>query len=118
MKKTITLIALAVSLNTMAQIPTDSLSLWLRADIGVTTSGTDVTQWDDQSGNSRNAVASGLPQLIPNELCGKPVIRFNGAEGFVTPSFQTFANKRGSLFIVAKGISGSGSLGFGTLIST
>lgn len=31
-----------------------SLALHLRADLGITLNGSDVSQWDDQSGNSRN----------------------------------------------------------------
>lgn len=34
------------------------LSLWLKADAGVTLSGSDVTAWADQSGNSRNFTKS------------------------------------------------------------
>ena len=34
------------------------LKLWLRSDTGIHTSGSNVTQWDDQSGNANNATAS------------------------------------------------------------
>ena len=37
---------------------TADLSLWLRADAGVTTAGTQVASWADQSGNSNDATAS------------------------------------------------------------
>ncbi len=36
-------------------IPSSGLSLWLKADSGVTLSGSNVTAWADQSGNGRNA---------------------------------------------------------------
>jgi hypothetical protein len=64
------------------QIPSDSLALWLKADDGVVTNG-NVTQWNDNSGNGRDAVAmlGTYPTLVNNELCGQPVIRFNGNNG-------------------------------------
>src|SRR5262245_41422273 len=34
------------------------LGLWLRADLGITLSGTNVTAWQDQSGHARNASQS------------------------------------------------------------
>jgi hypothetical protein len=37
-------------------IPTTGLSLWLKADVGVTLSGSNVTAWADQSGNGLNVV--------------------------------------------------------------
>jgi hypothetical protein len=62
--------------------PTDlsGLSLWLKADAGVTTSGSNVTAWADQSGNGNNATTiEGLePTLVSNTLNSKPVLRFNG----------------------------------------
>lgn len=102
-----------------AQLPTNSLELWLKADAGVVTTGTNVTQWTDQSGNNRHAMAAvGNPQLVDNELCGGPVIRFNGNAGMLTPAFQTFEAKRGTIFLVTKVTGGGGTLGFGTTIST
>src|SRR5262245_14357196 len=55
---------------------TSGLVLHLSADAGVTTSGSDVTAWADQSGqgHSSSSVES-APQLIPGALNGKPVVR-------------------------------------------
>lgn len=41
-----------------------SLNLHLRGDLGITLNGSDVSQWDDQSGNSRN-YAQGTAALQP-----------------------------------------------------
>lgn len=111
----------AISINGTAQIPSDSLSLWLLSDTGVTTNGSDVIGWADQSGNSRDAVTTqGLPQLVPNELCSYPVIRFNGSSGgMTTPAFDSFSNKRGTIFVVSKVLgAGNGGMGFGSMVST
>ncbi len=96
-----------------AQLPSDSLALWLRSDAGVVTSGSNVTQWTDQSGKGRNAVPtlSSFPQYVSN-------VRFNSNTGLSTPAFQTFANKRGTMFVVTKCTGGSGTFGFGTIVST
>ena len=57
------------------------LSLWLKADAGVTLSGSDVTAWADQSGNGNNASSTPgtRPTLVSNTLNAKPVLRFDGA---------------------------------------
>ena len=61
-------------------IPPAGLSLWLKADAGVTLSGSDVTSWADQSGNGNNAssAAGTRPTLVSNTLNSKPILRFNG----------------------------------------
>ncbi|MBL8000497.1 MAG: LamG domain-containing protein, partial [Flavobacteriales bacterium] len=87
------------------QIPAGDLDLWLRSDAGVQTSGSSVTQWDDQSGNARHATPSyGVPPLlVPNQVNGLPVLRFNGTNnGLATPAFTAFPNKRGCMFVVVK----------------
>ena len=58
------------------------LNLWLKADGGVTTSGGSVSQWDDQSGNFRDAVqanAARQPTHLTGALNGLPVVSFDGA---------------------------------------
>lgn len=80
--------------------------LWLKADVGVSASGGLVNTWADQSGFAFNASAvSGLPkpQLITNELNGKPVIRFTGSEGLTTTITNTFGCKnKADVFVVLK----------------
>src|ERR1022692_243607 len=63
--------------------PTGNLQLWLKADAGVSTDGTNgVTVWADQSGNARHAVLPGgaaAPIFIASDagLGGKPSVQFN-----------------------------------------
>lgn len=69
--------------------PTSTMSLWLRADAGVTTSGGLVSSWADQSGNNNTAymaTASRRPSLASGALNGKPVIRFNGSQSLTLTS--------------------------------
>ena len=56
------------------------LSLWLKADAGVTLSGSDVTAWADQSGNGNNARSSpgSRPTFVSPFSNGKPAIEFDG----------------------------------------
>lgn len=62
--------------------PTDltGLSLWLKADAGVTLSGANVTGWADQSGNGNNASANSgqEPTFISSFSNSKPAIEFDG----------------------------------------
>jgi hypothetical protein len=62
--------------------PTDlsGLSLWLKADAGVTLSGPNVTGWADQSGNGNNASANSgqEPTFASSFSNSKPAIEFNG----------------------------------------
>jgi hypothetical protein len=61
-------------------IPISGLSLWLKADAGVTLSGSNVTAWADQSGNGNNAVTNigEEPTFVSSFLNNKPAIQFNG----------------------------------------
>ena len=82
------------------------LSLWLKADAGVTLSGSNVTAWADQSGNGNNATASGTPTLVANSLNSKSGISLDGEgsnDGFLTsPIFSLAYNTPISLFGVVK----------------
>ena len=88
-----------------AAIPTSGLSLWLKANAGVTTSGSNVTGWADQSGNGNNAVGSDtLPTLQSNAINGYPAIRINNT-GINVSKFtidNSFNLKNSSVFIVVK----------------
>jgi hypothetical protein len=59
------------------------LSLWLKADAGVTADGSGfVSQWNDQSGSGNHAVqtqAVNQPLLVAGAMNGKPVLRFDGS---------------------------------------
>ncbi len=59
--------------------PSSGLQLWLKADTGVSVSGSNVTAWADQSGNGNNyTTAAGTPQLLApgSGINGLPAIRF------------------------------------------
>jgi len=76
-----------VSVSSPSSVPTSGLRLWLKADAGVTVSGTAVSQWADQSGNNRNAAQTTLsarPVLVTNALNGMPALAFNGTGQFMT----------------------------------
>jgi hypothetical protein len=91
-------------------VPT-GLSVWLKADAGVTTNASGgVTTWSDQSGNGNDAVQvndANAPLFVTNAVNGNPVLRFNGiapsvqylevsdtGTAFLTNDFTTFALAR------------------------
>jgi len=61
-------------------VPATGLLLWLKADVGVTTVGSAVTAWADQSGNGNNvanATGATQPQFVTNAINGIPGIDFS-----------------------------------------
>ena len=67
-----------------------NLALWLSADKGVSAAAGSVSAWEDQSGNLNNAAQAdaGLqPQLVDNAVNNKPVIRFDGANDYLSCQF-------------------------------
>ena len=64
--------------------PTDltGLSLWLKADAGVSLSGSNVTAWADQSGNGNNAIGTDNPVYISSLINGNPSIDFFTNTGY------------------------------------
>lgn len=98
----------SITINKQAStspIPLSGLAIWLKADSGVTTSGSNVTAWADQSGNGNNAVGSDtLPTLQSNAINGYAAIRFNNIDPN-TSKFtisNNFNLKNSSAFIVVK----------------
>jgi hypothetical protein len=74
-------------------------ALWMdAADAStITESGGAVSQWDDKSGNSRNATSSSTsrPTYTANGLNNKPVVAFGGAQ------YMTFLGVHGSPWSIA-----------------
>ena len=82
------IMSLIIKKNTTFKIPRTpflpsslgGLALWLKADAGVTLAGSNVTAWEDQSGNGFNAngnVTDGVnPTFVSNVKNGKPILRF------------------------------------------
>ena len=82
-------------------------------DAGTVLNGSAVTQWSDQSGNNRHATQAqrGSQALLVNSvLNGKPVVRFDGANDFLT--FNLPVNGLGgmSLFLVAANTANPGGV--------
>lgn len=74
-----------VSAWTLAEVP--NKVLWVEADFGVTLSGSEVSQWNDQSGNANHLTQAGATKAdyISSDatLNNKPVIAFNGSNDFM-----------------------------------
>ena len=69
-------------------ISRQNLSLWLRADKGVSLNGLNVASWIDQSPNANNAIArTGNVTLASNSINSKPALRFTGNSNLITNSF-------------------------------
>ena len=115
MKAIFTLLTSLFCIAAMAQLPTTAsanLSLWLKADAGVTVNGSnEVTTWADQSGNSRNAVNSGvtLPTLLPGAINGRPALRFTD-DRLETPLIDLTTTNAVEVFMVYKTVDNTLSL--------
>jgi hypothetical protein len=85
--------AWATTLTNGASLPFGNLLLWLKADSGLTQTGTNtpVNFWADQSGNTNSATQGMLanqPLWVSGVLNGLPVMRFNGTNSdFGLPDF-------------------------------
>jgi hypothetical protein len=85
------------------------LVLWLDADaIEGLNDGDPVTTWEDQSGNNNDATqssASAKPTYQTNELNGKPIVRWDGTDDYMTlgdVAALDFGTNNFSVFIVVK----------------
>ena len=79
-------VAVMVNGTNSGDLPMAGLALWLRADKGLTLNGSSVAEWADQSGQGRLAtqpVGVNQPLLAVTPL-GKPVLRFDGANDFLS----------------------------------
>ncbi len=88
----------------------ENLALWLKVDVG--TSGSPVTDWQDQSGNGNDGTGVGTPVLTANSLNYNPGIDF--VEGDVdhftlsSPAILPTGSEARSYFVVSKaGASGT-----------
>ena len=78
-------------------IPAFGLSLWLKADAGVTLSGANVTAWLDQSGNSNNATPTDAsPTYNSSDLNSKPTISLSSIAEGTNKSFLINGNPMGA----------------------
>ena len=88
---------------------TDSLRMWLRADEGVTTVSSAVSQWNDLSGNSLNfsqSTAIKRPSFSSSSITlgGKPSLDFDGIDDQLNSTlFSGISNSSCTVFILGSG---------------
>jgi hypothetical protein len=118
------LAALALMLGSVGQAKagpvTSGLALWLNADQGVTTNGTAVSGWADQSANAHDASQSNTfnqPQLVSNALNGHAVVRFNGNSDFLGLNGQVLTSQQFSILAVVNDTRSSGDGSFREVFS-
>jgi hypothetical protein len=105
--------SLIIKKNTTFKIPRTTsflpsslggLSLWLKADAGVSLFGSFVTAWADQSENGNNTTDYGgySPTFVSNVVNGKPVIRFgNAGNATVLKTSPTSIGNSGNFTLIA-----------------
>lgn len=87
--------------------PTDTLSLWLRGDAGVTVSGEAVSAWADQSGQGHDALQgtpANQPRLVTTGM-GRSALRFDGVNDFLSFDVPINGLDGISIFLVANNAS-------------
>ena len=90
------------------------LALWLDADDSstITLNGSDVSQWDDKSGNARHvlqAAASQQPVYNVTGLNGKPTITFDGTNDILlNQNAGSVGVTNISMFMVTRYVTGTG----------
>ena len=87
--------------------------LWLRADLGVTTSGGLVTAWADQSGNGNNATDPGVgvrPALTASNsnFSNQSTVDFDGTDDFLTGAI-TIGSASWAVYAVVRYTANSGA---------
>lgn len=109
--------------SSTADLVRTGLKLWLKADVGVEKTGTEVSAWKDQSGNGNHASAQGT--LLPEQVTESytvggttytpKVIRFAGSTGSGWPwlklaSASVLNSTNVSIYAVARRASGTTSV--------
>jgi hypothetical protein len=102
--------------NAFSPLALPGLQLWLRADRGVTLSGTSVTQWNDLSGNGNHvsqSVSGNRPTVTANAfaITGRSALDFTGGkwlENTVSNLSMSTGGEAYSVMVVAK--TGNGAL--------
>jgi hypothetical protein len=81
------------------------LELWLRSDMGVNYSSTDLVSWENQSGyTGRDANnVGGAPDYLDNQINGYPMISFDGVNDYLTGSTPglNFSDSNLTIFLVS-----------------
>jgi fibronectin type 3 domain-containing protein len=98
-----------------ADLPVESMVLWLKADAGLTqgSTNTPVSYWEDQSGkqnHARQVTKANQPAWIPGVIGDRPVVRYNGSNAYFNlPSFLIGSNQAEAFLVLD--VSPSVSLG-------
>lgn len=85
---------------------TSNDALWLNANVGVATSGSNLTAWNDQSGLNNNAttVNGTAPTLVTNAINSYPAVNFIGTGGMQGAFGSAITSSATSSFIVSKAL--------------
>lgn len=107
--------------DTFNPLSISGMQLWLKYQTGITSTASQVDQWDDQSGNARHATATGSNRPLwagpGNQI--EFYSQSAGAHKFLTtPAFQMFPNKRGTVFILVHSGSAVSASGGANMLST
>lgn len=90
-----------------AAVPMSGMAVWLRADVGVTKdANSKVSVWQDQSGGGHDASMTNTtaqPVWMASVVNGRPVVRFDGVNDYLTTSYNWPGGTELSLFVVTKG---------------
>jgi hypothetical protein len=85
-------------------LPATGLSMWLKADTNVTSSGGYVSQWGDSGflGNNANQSNSGnQPTLVASAVNGKPAIQFDGSSSYLDVTESASIHPTSAVTIIA-----------------
>lgn len=85
--------------------PVTGVTVWYKADQGVTLNGSTVSAWLDQSGNGYDviqATATNQPTYSANYLNGKPVLTFDGSNDYLRMATGSVTITDATYFIVYK----------------
>ena len=90
--------------ESLADIPTQGMALWLRSTAGTLGAG-GLSTWVDQSGLGNNAVSFdqvSLPNVVASQVNGLPVVRFSGANALTLPPNMLQAAQAGQIIGVVR----------------
>ena len=102
-------IAAVAAAQLAVPVPLAGLSLWLKADQGVTAdSNLEVSEWTDHSGQSNHATQSTgslRPKLVYNAIHGQPALRLDGVDDYLdlpaaTASSMSLSDFRDGLTVI------------------
>lgn len=91
-----------------------NVAAWYLAGAGVSTSGSNITAWADQSGNGRTLSAEAAsPTLVSNAYNGNPTARFAAAssQSMSRATTDIFGTGAWAIFAVAKGTGSENNCG-------